>query len=50
MELANSITPTSGDSGNDTISGVISGAGSFSSLVQVLLLFQLIILIQAIPR
>ena len=30
MELANSITLTSGDSGDDTISGVISGAGSFT--------------------
>ena len=30
VELANSITLTSGDSGSDTISGVISGAGSFS--------------------
>ena len=30
VELANSITLTSGDSGDDTISGVISGAGSFT--------------------
>ena len=30
MELANSITLTSGDSGDDTVSGVISGAGSFA--------------------
>ena len=30
VELANSITLTSGDSGDDTVSGVISGAGSFT--------------------
>ena len=30
MELANSITLTSGDAGNNTVSGVISGSGSFT--------------------
>ena len=30
VELANGITLTSGDSGNDTVSGIISGLGSFT--------------------
>ena len=30
VELASSITLTTGDSGDDTVSGVISGAGSFT--------------------
>ena len=30
MELASGITLTTGDSGDDTISGIISGAGSFT--------------------
>ena len=29
VELASGITLTTGDSGNDTVSGVISGAGAF---------------------
>ena len=36
VELASSITLTTGDSGDDTVSGVISGAGSFKKQVQTL--------------
>ena len=32
VELANGITLTSGDSGDDTVSGVISGTGSFTKV------------------
>ena len=34
VELANGIILTSGDSGNDSVSGVISGLGSFIKRVQ----------------
>ena len=32
MQLANGITLTSGDAGNDTASGVIAGSGSFTKV------------------
>ena len=43
VELDNGITLTSGDSGNDTVSGVISGSGSFTKAGSGTLTFQRLI-------